>query len=478
MQYLPLFARLANRACLVVGGGVVGERRAWQLLDAGALVTVVSPDLTAQLHSWAREGRIDHVASTFGEHSLEPYWLAVAATDDPVENARVAERANAAKILCNVVDAPDLCSFIMPAIVDRDPVTIAISSAGTSPVVTRRVRSLIEDAVPWRIGRLAALAGRWRDRVRETIPAIGPRRHFWQETLTGEVADQVLAGREGEAEQALDRALRQWRETGAAIRTSGEAWLVGAGPGDPELMTLRGRRLLANADAVLYDRLVNPEVLRFARRDAELIAVGKQAGRPSITQTRINALLVQHVSAGKKVCRLKGGGPMIFSRVAEELNALTDAQLPFQIVPGISAIEGCAAYAGIPLTLRDEARAILIATGHTHEHVAGDLSDYRPDRTLVLYMAVAHLPAVAEQLKSLGHPAHLPVAIVENGTLENQRVVRATLGTLADTAGSHEIVSPALLFVGSMARFADSYGWFGQLAPETGDDEDGLAQVS
>lgn len=478
MHYLPLFASLADRACLVVGGGHVGERRAALLLDAGAVVTIISPDVTSTLGDWARAGRITHIDSEFAGHSLDPYWLVVAATSDADVNARVAEQAHAAKILCNVVDVPDLCSFIMPAIVDRDPVTIAISSAGTSPVVARWIRRLIEDAVPPRIGRLAALAGRWRNRVREAIPAIDARRHFWEATLTGDVGRDMLAGREAAAERALDRALEDWRATGAANAASGEAWIVGAGPGDAELITLRGRRLLAAADVVLYDRLVNPDVLRLARREAELIPVGKQAGRPSITQDRINTLLVQHVAAGRKVCRLKGGDPMIFGRVAEELGALAEAGQPFQIVPGVSAMTGCAAYAGIPLTLRNEASAILIATGHTHEHVAADLSEFRKGQTLVLYMSVAHLAVVAGQLTSLGHPAGLPVTIVEHGTLDSQRVIRTTLGTLAETAARYEILSPALLFIGTTARFAERYGWFGPVTPATGDDGDSLAQVS
>jgi uroporphyrin-III C-methyltransferase/precorrin-2 dehydrogenase/sirohydrochlorin ferrochelatase len=243
-------------------------------------------------------------------------------------------------------------------------------------------------------------------------------------------------------------------------------------------LTLRGRHLLANADAVLYDRLVNPAVLNFARRDAERIAVGKQAGQRSITQGQINALLVRLVKSGKKVCRLKGGDPMIFSRVGEELNALAAAHLPFQIVPGISAVEGCAAYAGIPLTLRDEARAVLIATGHTRDDVAADLSGFREGQTLAVYMSVAHLSELADQLVALGHPAELPVAIVENGTMEQQRVIRATLASLGSTAANCKITSPALLLVGETTRFAERFAWFSPVLLDAGDDDNSFAQVS
>jgi uroporphyrin-III C-methyltransferase/precorrin-2 dehydrogenase/sirohydrochlorin ferrochelatase len=256
----------------------------------------------------------------------------------------------------------------------------------------------------------------------------------------------------------------------------GQAYLVGAGPGDPELITLRGRKLLARADAVLYDRLVNPEILGYARRDADLIPVGKAAGRPSIRQDQLNRLLVNLVRSGKHVCRLKGGDPMVFGRIGEELAALTEAGLPFQIVPGISAVEGCAAYAGIPLTTRDEARAILIATGHTTDHDSADLAAFRPDQTLALYMAIANFGAIAARLAELGHPADLPLAVIENGTRENQRVIRATLGDLSTLAAEHEIRSPALLLIGRTVRHAERYAWFNPRVFESGS-ADSLAKV-
>jgi uroporphyrin-III C-methyltransferase/precorrin-2 dehydrogenase/sirohydrochlorin ferrochelatase len=357
----------------------------------------------------------------------------------------------------------------MPAIIDLDPITIAIGSGGNAPVITRWLKGLIEAALPARVGSLATLAGRWRERVRCAIPDIGERRRFWEDVLAADVAEHSLAGRNDDSERALDQALADW-QSGNPARRTGEAYLVGAGPGSPDLITLRGRQLLANADAVLYDRLVNPGILRFARRDAELICVGKTARKPSITQVQLNRLLVRLVSSGKRVCRLKGGDPMVFGRAGEELKALTEAGLPFQIVPGVSAVEGCAAYAGIPLTLRGVSQAILITTGHTQDHVSADLATYRSGQTLALYMGVAEFASIAGQLLGNGHKPTTPVAVIENGTTDAQRVIRATLCELGQLGAAHEIVSPALLLIGETVRYAQRYAWFGSavIAPEDG----------
>lgn len=460
MQNLPLFARIEGRRCLVVGGGTVASRRVEQLLNAGALVSVVAPSLNAVLREWAAEDRITAIEQPFRPDLIDDFWLVVAATSDAAVNRAVAEAAEAAKRFCNVVDEPALCTFIMPTIIDRDPITIAISSAGRSPVLARWIKGLIEETLPGHVGALAGLAGRWRRRVKAALPDLDDRRRFWQSALGGEVADLAYAGREDDSEAALEAALARWQRDGEGRRKPGQAWLVGAGPGDPELITLRGRKLLARADAVLYDRLVNPKILEFARRDAELISVGKAAGRPSIRQEQLNRLLVSLVGSGKQVCRLKGGDPMVFGRIAEELEALTEAGLPFQIVPGVSAVEGCAAYAGIPLTMRNESRAILIATGHTTDHSAADLSAWRPGQTLAIYMAISNFGAIAERLLELGHPPGLPLAVVENGTTEAQRVIQSTLGELASLAEEHGVKSPALLLIGETVRYADRYGWF------------------
>lgn len=459
MQHLPLFADLADRHCLVVGGGVVAERRIRLLRRARARVHVIALELSKPLARLAEEGEIEHRGSDFESVSLEPYWLIVAATDDRALNARVADAATEAKRFCNVVDDPALCSFIMPAIIDRDPVTVAVSSGGHSPVLARWVKGLIETTLPDRIGALATLAGHWRGRVKAALPDADRRRHFWQTVLIGSVAEHVYAGRENEAEQSFEDALTGWRD-GTAAGGQGEAYLVGAGPGAPDLITIRGRQLLAEADVVLYDRLANPELLEYARRDAELICVAKTPHKPSITQPQLNRLLVKLVSSGKRVCRLKGGDPMIFGRGGEEMEALTEAGLRFQVVPGVSAVQGCAAYAGIPLTLRGESKAVLIATGYTRDGDNSHLEAARPGLTLALYMGVSQLETIGDVLIANGHSPDTPAAVVENGTTAQQRVLVTTISELADLKTRAEIVSPALLLVGETVRYAERYAWF------------------
>ena len=458
MQHLPLFADLKRRAVLVVGGGVVAERRVTLLLEAQAEITVVAPELTARLSELAADGRVTHLPRAYENESLEPYWLVVAATDEPAVNAAVAAAAEGAKRFCNVVDDQELCTFIMPAIVDRSPVTIAIGSSGLSPVLARWIKGVIETLLPARLGALAELAGRWRQRVREQVSDSTERRHFWERVVTGVVAEHAFAGRDADAERALDAALASWGSDDVARR--GEAYLVGAGPGGIDLITIRGRQLLATADVVLYDRLASAELLQYARRDAELICVGKTPRRPSISQKQLNRLLVSLVRSGKRVCRLKGGDPFIFGRGGEELEALAEAGLKFQVVPGVSAAEGCAAYAGIPLTLRGVAQAVLLTTGHTRDDGTPTIGEYQPGQTLALYMGVAQYAEIAEALVAKGYARETPVAVIESGTTDRQRVVRTGLGRLAAAAAALHIQPPALLIVGETTRYAERYSWF------------------
>ena len=474
MQHLPVFADLRDRDCLVVGGGAVAERRTLLLIDAGAKVHLVAPTLSDTLADLAADGRITHHARVYGDERLDDYWLVIAATDDRALNTRIAAGANAARRLCNVVDDPALCSFVMPAIVDRAPVTIAIGSSGLSPVLTRWVKGLLETLLPERLGTLAALAGRWRERVRVAIPDADERRRFWERVVNGDVAAHAFAGREREAEDALRSGVETWARDDRP--RTGEAYLVGAGPGGADLITIRGRQLLATADVVLYDRLVSAGILSYARRDAELICVGKTPRRPSITQKQLNRLLVQLVQAGKRVCRLKGGDPMIFGRGGEELEALAAVGLKFQVVPGISAAEGCAAYAGVPLTLRGVAHGVLFTTGHTHDEAVA-LTDFRPGQTLALYMGVAQYAELGAALIAGGHDPSTPVAVVENGTTERQRVIRTALGSLARAQAELEITPPALLIVGETARFAERYSWFEPSTVEHFGDESAQARA-
>jgi uroporphyrin-III C-methyltransferase/precorrin-2 dehydrogenase/sirohydrochlorin ferrochelatase len=346
----------------------------------------------------------------------------------------------------------------MPAIVDRSPVTIAIGSSGLSPVLSRWIKGVVETLLPARLGALAELAGRWRQRVKAEVPDATERRHFWERVVTGVVAEHAFAGRDGDAERTLEAALASWGSDDVARR--GEAYLVGAGPGGIDLITIRGRQLLAAADVVLYDRLASAELLQYARRDAEFICVGKTPRRPSISQKQLNRLLVGLVKSGKRVCRLKGGDPFVFGRGGEELEALVDAGLKFQVVPGVSAAEGCAAYAGIPLTLRGVSQAVLLTTGHTRDDGAPALSEFRPGQTLALYMGVSQYAEISAALIKSGHAPDTPCAIVESGTTERQRVVRTVLASLAAAQAALEVRPPALLIVGETTRYAERYSWF------------------
>jgi uroporphyrin-III C-methyltransferase/precorrin-2 dehydrogenase/sirohydrochlorin ferrochelatase len=458
MNYLPLFADLTNRAVLVVGGGVVAERRVRLLRAAKAAITVVAPTLNEPLAELAINGAIAHLPRPYGADSLEPYWLIVAATDDRAVNAAVAAAAAEAKRLCNVVDDAELSTFIMPAIVDRAPVTIAIGSSGMSPVLARWIKGVIETLLPARLGALAELAGRWREHVRERVPDPTERRHFWERVVTGTVAEHAFAGRDADAESALQAALESWGSDDVARR--GEAYLVGAGPGGIDLITIRGRQLLATADVVLYDRLASAELLQYARRDAELICVGKTPRRPSIPQKQLNRLLVSLVQSGKRVCRLKGGDPFIFGRGGEELEALAEAGLKFQVVPGVSAAEGCAAYAGIPLTLRGVAQAVLLTTGHARDEATPATPKFEPGQTLALYMGVAQYAEISAALLANGYAGETPVAVVESGTTDRQRVIRTTLADLPAAQVARKIEPPALLIVGETTRYAERYSWF------------------
>ena len=478
MQHLPLFARLDGRRCLVVGGGDVGARKVRLLLAAGAEVTVAGPALNEELRELREAGKIHHLDGEFvpgnfgndiggspsgtgdapaGPGDIRPYWLIIAATSDRELNAAVARAAESANRFCNVVDDANLGNVIMPAIIDRAPVTVAVSTGGSSPVLARWLKGRIESMLPMGLGAFARFAGHWRSRVSESIGDLDQRRRFWERVLDSRVPESVYAGREAEAEATLDRLLAEWHSSNPG--KTGEAWLVGAGPGRADLITLRGRQLLSQAEVVLYDRLVGEEVLEFARRDAELISVAKTPRKPSIKQPDINALLIDHVRAGKRVCRLKGGDPMIFGRGGEEVEALVEAGLPFQVVPGVSAAQGCACYAGIPLTLRGAAQSVVLTTGHTERGIA-EVADFSPGQTLVLYMGVAKYAVLADRLIERGYDRLTPVAVVERGTARDQRVICTILEKLGDASDTHAIESPALLYVGETSQFARNHGWF------------------
>ncbi len=464
MDYLPIFASLTGQPCLVVGGGAVAERKALQLLAAGARVTVNAPELTPPLESALGEGRIEVARRPFDPALVPLQLLVIAATSDPAVNRAVAEAARVALRLCNVVDDPAISTCISPSIVDRSPLLIAVSSGGQAPVLARLVRQRLERWLPARLAVLASWAGGWRQRVKEALPDITARRRLWEDVLAGVLdartgpAQAVIDGRTAEADDALTRLLH---DRGNAGESRGEAWIVGAGPGDPGLITSSGLHFLQHADVVLHDRLVAPALLAFARRDAELIDVGKTGGGASTSQAHINELLLARVRAGQRVCRLKGGDPYVFGRGSEEALALAAAGLPFRVVPGVTAASGCGAYAGIPLTHRHAAWAVTFVTAHLG-------ADEEPDwqrlaalgQTLVVYMAGQRLPAVSDALRRHGRDPGTPVALVMGGTTDDQRVVTGTLGDIAGKAATAGVSSPAILYVGDVVALRERLDWF------------------
>jgi uroporphyrin-III C-methyltransferase/precorrin-2 dehydrogenase/sirohydrochlorin ferrochelatase len=450
MDYFPLFVRLKDTPCLVVGGGEVALRKVKPLLRAAAQITVVAPAVHSELAALGAAGDITIQVKDFNPTEVSGYRFIIAATDDTLINRSVATAANNAGVLCNVVDDRALSTAIMPAIVDRSPLLIAVSSGGESPVLATRIRQQLERMFPPALADLASFAGEWRTTVKNRFKTIAQRRRFWQTILDGPAARQVLAGNQAAAEQSIKAALAEQPVA------EGFAWIVGAGPGDPELLTLKAARALASADIILHDRLVAPAILDMARKDAEFISVGKQAGKPSIKQADINTLLVEQVSAGKTVCRLKGGDPFIFGRGGEEIEALNAAGLPWQVIPGITAASGCAAAAGVPLTHRNVARSLTIITAFTADESDPNWQSLcHAEQTLVFYMAVSKLQHICTNLIAAGKAGDCPALIIENGTTERQRMIKGTLDTMATHATNARVESPAVLMVGPVTELAN-----------------------
>ncbi|MGH8194190.1 MAG: siroheme synthase CysG [Woeseiaceae bacterium] len=459
MEHLPIFVRLRQQPCLVVGGGAVAERKAGLLLRTGARVTVVAPRLNEGLAALRERGEILHIPGHFEGALLADQRLVIAATDDSRLNEDIAQAAERAGVLCNAVDNGAASGFIFPAIVDRSPVMVAIGTGGNAPVLAQQLKSKIERWLPARIGLLARRAGRWRHLVRKRFATPDERRRFWQRFFDGPIAEHILANRQNHAEKLLRHELIDGIVPYG--RSHGEAYIVGAGPGDPGLVTIRAQQLISQADVVLYDRLVSSPVLDFARKEAELIAVGKEAGSGAVSQEQINDLLVQHVRRGRRVCRLKGGDPFVFGRGGEEVQVLATAGLPYQIVPGISAAQGAAAYAGIPLTLRGTSGSVTFATAKLDSKRAPDWQALaRPGQTLALYMSVGSIEECGDALMRHGLPRETPAAIVENGTTRGQRVLHSTLGEIARDAFTAAIAAPAILFIGETAALGRNLQWF------------------
>lgn len=457
MDFLPLFHNLKGRNVLLVGGGEVALRKGRLLADAGAALKVVAPEIDPQLNELALHSQGSVQLRGYQADDLQNICLVIAATDDEPLNAQISVQAQALGVPVNVVDAPKLCSVIFPAIVDRSPLIVAITSGGDAPVLARLIRAKIETWIPATYGQLAGLSKRFRARVKALFPNVQQRRVFWEDVFQGQIAESVFAGKLHEGERLLEEKI-----AGAAPRQLGEVYLVGAGPGDPDLLTFRALRLMQQADVVLYDRLVAPAIVELCRRDAERIYVGKRRAEHALPQEQINQRLVTLAKEGKRVLRLKGGDPFIFGRGGEEIEELAAEGIPFQVVPGITAASGCAAYAGIPLTHRDHAQSVRFVTGHLKDGSCDlpwrDL--VAPGQTLVFYMGLVGLPQICTQLIAHGRSAETPVALIEQGTTQQQRVYTGTLASLPELLAQQQVHAPTLVIVGEVVTLREKLAWF------------------
>ncbi|WP_417498903.1 siroheme synthase CysG [Methylophaga sp.] len=458
MDYLPIFLDLKKQTCLVVGGGSVATRKTKLLLKAQAKVTIVSPELTDALNALVQQGEVSWTQSVFTPAHISDQRLVIAATDDEKVNQSVHDVAQKKNILTNLTDNPDDSDFIFASVLDRSPIIVAVSSGGESPVLARNLRARLETLIPPGYSKLGELMGKYRHAVKQKFGELRQRRQFWDNVLSGPVADHVLAGREAVAEQILQQKLADEAKT---IDT-GEVFLVGAGPGDPELLTFKALRLMQQADIVFYDRLVSKEILALVRKEAELVYVGKQRAWHAVRQEEINNLLLKHAQQGKRVLRLKGGDPFIFGRGGEEIDTLAVHNIPFQVVPGITAASGCASYAGIPLTHRDYAQSCIFVTGQLKE---GELNLnwpvlVKPRQTVVVYMGLAGLPQLSQQLQQHGMPADMPAALVQQGTTENQKVWLSNIAELPMLAEREKPIAPTLLIIGEVTKLHDKLSWF------------------
>ena len=466
MDYLPIFADLKQRPVLVVGGGDVAARKVDLLQRAGAEIRIVAQSLSPELEQQRQQGQLLWLGKTFDPQQLDEVFLAIAATDDNALNAAVFAEADKRRVLANVVDDQPRCSFIFPSIIDRSPLVVAVSSSGQAPVLARLLREKLEALLPASLGQMAQVAGRWRGQAKQRLASIGERRRFWEKAFGGRFATLVANGQTAQAERQLEQDLQSFAAGDEGAQ--GEIALVGAGPGDVGLLTLRGLQVMQQADVVLYDHLVSGEILDLVRRDAERICVGKRAGAHSVIQEETNRLLVELAQQGKRVVRLKGGDPFIFGRGGEELQVAAAAGIPFQVVPGVTAAAGATAYAGIPLTHRDHAQSVTFITGHCRPDGDGlDWADLaRARQTLAIYMGTMKAADISQRLIAHGRDAATPVAVISRGTRADQQVQIGTLDQLEHLAQRAPL--PALLVIGEVVELHHQIAWFGHQSQTEG----------
>ncbi len=458
MNLLPIFLDIRGKRCALIGGGEVALRKANLLVRAGGHVHVIAPEVCDDLQQLLADNQGATINEEFTAAHLKDMVLVIAATDDDATNARVSEIAKGLGLPVNVVDQPELCSFIVPSIVDRTPIVVAISSSGASPILTRQIKEMNETMLPARIDKLAMLLQSYRKQVQQAINDFADRIRFWEGVLDSEIPELVYSGNDTAAVTALEQRLQQQDHS----QRDGEVYLVGAGPGDPDLLTLRALRLMHKADVVLYDRLVSPEIMHKLRPDAEKIHVGKQRANHTVEQESINAMLVRLASEGKRVLRLKGGDPFIFGRGGEELASLASAGIKFQVVPGITAASGCAAYGGIPLTHRDHAHSVQFLTGHSKDGVLDlEWEDLvRPMQTLVFYMGLVGLELIVKHLLDAGMARGMPIAIVQQGTTSQQKVLKGTLDTIVSLVKADPPSPPTIIIIGTVVTLQENLAWF------------------
>ncbi|MDV2455157.1 siroheme synthase CysG [Acinetobacter towneri] len=456
MEIFPISLKLQQQRCLIVGGGHIAYRKALLLAKAGAKIDVLAPEIEDILLQLVQQSQGQYVQDVFSSSTaLRHYRLVIAATDNNLVNQQVFAACEAENVLVNSVDDPPHCRFMVPAIIDRSPLVISVASNGTSPVLSRQIRTQLESSIPHGMGKLAEFSGQWRTAVKQKIVNPDERRIFWEELYAGPLKEQVFNDSLDAANQSIQHALAEWQTP------KGEVYLVGAGPGDPELLTLKALRLMQQADVVIYDRLVSAPILELCRRDAEKVYVGKARSNHAVPQEGINALLVKYAQAGKRVCRLKGGDPFIFGRGGEEIQELYEAGVSFQVVPGITAASGCAAYAGIPLTHRDYAQSVRFLTGHLKEgspELPWSELVYE-NQTLVLYMGLVGLESICAKLIAHGQRADMPVALISKGTTPEQKVVVGTLADIASKVAQHHIQAPTLTIIGEVVNLREQLKW-------------------
>ena len=458
MKHFPVFLDLKNRPCVVIGGGSVAARKVKNLLNVDAQIIVISPQITDELSTLVKRGKINLIQREVEASDIARAFLVVAATDDKAVNATIAEQANNANTLVNVADDASLCSFIFPSVLDRSPVTIAVSTGGASPVLARQLRMKLETMIPSACGRLAAITEEYREKVKQHFPRQEQRKTFWENAIKGPFAELVYAGQDDSARKLLDELLQKGQDENPV----GEVYLVGAGPGDPDLLTFKAVRLMQQADVMVYDRLVSKPILDMANKKAERLYVGKEKDNHAVPQDKINDLLVELALQGKRVLRLKGGDPFIFGRGGEEIEKLAENNIPFQVVPAVTAASGCSAYAGIPLTHRDYAQSVTFATGHLKDGSINLNWDQltQKNHTIVFYMGLTGMSVISEQLQAHGMSGDMPAALVEQGTTRNQRVHIGTVASLPQLIIDAGVRAPTLTIIGEVVKLHDKLHWY------------------